>query len=243
MLRNITLIPTMPYSVPPIEDITDRLPKRGSWETMKGKKYTIKNTWDGKTYHTGFRKPEEIDTIVIHHSGPPEGTLESHASYHAKKWGAGISYHVVIDQGRIKQVNDLLSFTYHAAGHNTYTVAIMVNRDLSKGDLTSQERELLYAAILTVKSILPIKFIKGHNELCPTACPCTSLNKIREDVAALEHRMTYKDTDADKVARATAVFARISDLWGKASKDGPYRKMALQDLLILEPYMREKGLL
>lgn len=249
-MRNLMVIPNIPYEVPQIIDITDSLPKRGSWETIK-KKYTVKGHWDGVTYHTGFRKPEDIDTIVIHHSGSPEGTLESHARYHASKWGAGLSYHVAIDGGLIKQTNNLLSFTYHAANHNTYTVAIMVNRDLSKKDLTDRERELLYAAILSVKAVLPIKYIKGHNELCPTACPCTSMNRIRKDIMDLEQEIAYNQTEQKQDEIAFRIANQILYLYnlGKG-KDANGRdatpgqmEWAKKSLLKLEPEMRRLGFL
>src|SRR5690606_36739366 len=77
-------------------------------------------------------------------------------------------------------------------------VGIVVNRDLSKGDMTDLERELLYAAILSVKAVLPIKEIKGHNELCPTACPCTSMNRIRSDIAKLENEIAFNNSPQKK---------------------------------------------
>lgn len=249
-MRNLMVIPNNPFEVPPIIDITESLPKRGPWESIK-KKYTVKGHWDGVTWHTGFRKPEDIDTIVIHHSGSPEGTLENHANYHAKKWGAGLSYHVAIDGGLIKQTNNLLSFTYHAANHNTYTVAIMVNRDLSKKDLTDRERELLYAAILSVKAVLPIKYIKGHNELCPTACPCTSMNRIRNDIAALEAEMEYVQSPQKQKEIAFRMANHILYLQRMASGKGPnneqvsegQQKWALSQLMKLEPEFRRLGFL
>lgn len=250
-MRNITLTPTIPYNVPPIIDITDQLPKKASWESIR-KKYTVKGHWDGVTWHTGFRNPQDIDTIIIHHSGPPEGTLESHARYHASKWGGGISYHISIDKGVIKQCNDLLSFTYHAGDNNTYTVGIEVNRNLTKqNDLTDQERKLLYAAILTVKSLLPIKYIIGHNEVCPTACPVTSLDRIRKDVAALENEMEFNQTDVKKEEVAYRIVNELTYLYnmakgktavGEESSDG--QKLWARDrLLLLEPEMRKQGFL
>jgi hypothetical protein len=248
-MRNLTLIPTTPYKLPPIEDITDKLPKKAPWEPLR-KKYTVKGEWDGKTWHTGFRNPEDINTIIIHHSGPPEGTLDSHARYHADKWGAGISYHIAIDQGRIKQLNNLLSFTFHAGGHNTYTVGIVINRDLRNGDLTSQERELLYAAILTVKSLLPIKHILGHNEVNATACPCTSMNRIRADVAALELELERAKAPekqqelAYRMANQILYLQRMAqhgvDSTGKPVEEGA-KKWALAELLKMEKPFREHG--
>lgn len=186
-MRNLSVITGLPFNAE-IIDITDKLPRRMTWEELPDKQNIVRGVWDG-TYHTGFRNPEDIDTIAIHHSGSPEGTLISHAKYHASQWGAGISYHMSIEDGVIKQTNDLRSFTFHVAGNNTYTVGIEINRDLSKSDLTDRERQLLYAAILTVKSMLPIKQILGHNELNKTACPCTSMSRIRDDVAKLELQM------------------------------------------------------
>lgn len=184
-MRNLKLIDGLPYEVPPIIDITDDLPRKKRWEDLK-KKWNVQGVWDGKTYQSGFRKPEQIDTIVVHHSGPPEGTIESHAKFHMRKWGAGIAYHIIIDGGKIKQTNDLRSMTYHAANNNTYTVGICINRDLTKKDITDAERKLLYAAILTVKRELKIKAIIGHNQVANTACPATDMDTIRKDVAELE---------------------------------------------------------
>lgn len=248
-IRNITLIEGLPFSVPPIEDIVDQLPKKQSWETLPGKKNIIKGIWDG-TYHTGLRKPEDIDTIVVHHSASPEGTLEAHAGSHSRNWGAGIGYHISIDKGRIYQVNDLLTFSFHVGGHNSYTVGIEVNRDLSKADLTSQERELLYAAILTVKSLLPITQILGHNELNATACPCTSMNRIREDIQNIEKQMQWKQSSAAREETAyrianvilwTRNTAQGLDQFGNQTVSEGDRQWALNRLLELEPVMREKG--
>lgn len=214
-MRNLKLAPNISSNIPQIIDITDQLYKAASWESLK-KKYIVKGQWDGKTWHTGFRKPEDIDTIIIHHSGPPNGSLQSHARYHARKWGAGIAYHVAIDEDQIKQVNNLLSFTYQAGGNNTYTVGIVVNRDLTKVDLTPRERELLYAAILSVKAAIPtIKHIKGHREVSPTACPVTSMDRIRADILAMEEELSFQVDTSALSADAYKLAVRVRDLQGK----------------------------
>ena len=246
-LRQISMIPSLSDKFPKIEDITDSLPKGQPWEKLT-KRYRVKGKWDEETYHTGLRTPEEIDTLIIHHSGPPEASLEQHAEYHMRKWGAGIAYHLAVDEGRIKQCNDLLSFTYHVGGHNTYTVGILVNADLSQREMTSQERELLYAAILTVKSLLPIKQILGHNELNATACPATSMNRIRQDIKDLEQRLVYENSDE----KANAVAAEIAnnilwtyntflgyDQYGKSTVSDEQKKWARDRLLLLEPALRK----
>lgn len=242
-LRQIKLAGGLPYKLPEIEDITDELPKKQPWETLQGKKYIVKGEWDGKTYHTGLRNPEDINTIVVHHSGSPEGTLQAHAGSHSRNWGAGIGYHIAIDNGRIFQVNDLLTFSFHVGGNNTYTVGIEVNRDLSKGELTSQERELLYAAILTVKSLLPIEHIVGHNELNATACPCTSMNQIRDDIKTLEMRMERSKSKAARKERAYAVVNQATYMYSLIGKNDGNEEWSLNWFEDFHQYLKSKDML
>jgi hypothetical protein len=240
--------------VQPIEDIVDKLPKKAAWETLK-RKWIVAGVWDGKTYLEGFRKPEDITCITIHHSGSPEGTLTSHANAHARRWGAGIAYHVAIDKGRIYQTNDLLTMSYHAGNNNTYSVGIVCNRDLTKSDLTDEERKLLYAAILSVKAVIPtITDIKGHNEMptCKTACPATDMNRIRADVYALEQDMARSQSPqkreeiAFRIANEILFLYRMAkdgiDAFGKPVND-QQKAWAQARLLQLEPEMRRLGFL
>ena len=253
-MRGLQLCANLPYSVQPIEDIVDKLPKKAAWETLK-RKWTVKGVWDGKTYLEGFRNPEDITTIVIHHSGSPEGTLTSHANAHARRWGAGIAYHVAVDKGRIYQTNDLLTMSYHTGNNNTYTVGIVCNRDLTKADLTDEERKLLYAAILSVKSAIPtITDIIGHNEAptCHTACPATDMNRIREDIATLEHDIARSQSPqkreeiAYRIANETLFLYNMAkygkDAFGKEVTE-QQKTWAQNRLLQLEPEMRRLGFL
>lgn len=243
-LRQLSIHPSLKGKLPDIIDITDDLPRIKRWEELS-KPYRHKGKWDGKTYHTGFRKTEDIDTIVVHHSGPPEGTLESHARTHSRKWGAGIAYHVGIDQGKIKQLNDLLTFSYHVGNHNTYTVGIVVNADLSKREMTSLERELLYGAIMSVKAVLPIKYILAHNELGATACPCTSINLIRSDIASLEEQLAYNESPSNLDTEVYATIKRANDLYAKyLNKDGKHTRdqpEAKRKLTILHAELKKRG--
>lgn len=248
-MRQISLHPSLKGKLPEIEDITDSLPRVRPWEILE-KPYRHKGHWDGVTYHSGFRKPEDIDTIVIHHSGSPEGSMESHAKFHSRKWGASVAYHIMIDKGRIFQTNDLLSFTYHVGNHNTYTIGIEINRDLSKGDLTSVERELLYGAIMSVKAVLPITQILGHNELNPTACPCTSMNLIRADIMDIEQKIIFENSEANTKKTAYNIAEQIMYLYnmakgklpdGSKANDGQV-KWAVAMLLKMYPFMQENKL-
>lgn len=245
-MRNITLSKNIPYTLPEITDIVDQLPKKAKWSEIPKKKWNVRGHWDGKTYLTGFRKPEDITRIIVHHAGS-NGTLTAHANYHAKKWGAGIAYHIAIDKGRIYQLNDLLDMTYHAGGNNTDSISIMVNRDLSGNELTEEERKLLYAAILTVKSLFSITELIGHRECCPTLCPVTDMNIIRQDIARIESEQklneSLQETDNAKIAQVYAAFTRFSDLYKLASKENPNQAEAIRKCLLIADMMVEQGIL
>lgn len=219
-------------------DITDQLPRSKTWEELP-KKYVHKGVWNG-TMHTGFRNYEDLDTIVIHHSGPPEGTIHSHAGHHMRKWGAGIAYHLIIDKGIIYQTNDLRSFTFHTGNNNTYTIGICVNRDLRTADLTDEERRLLYAAILAVKAAIPsIKYIKGHKELHPSECPVTDVGIIRKDIADLEEKQHYVVATTDN-QNLFNMLTRIRDLQQKL-QDAQFAAEARRKLLIVHEAIEKAG--
>lgn len=231
-VQNIQVIADLPYSVPEIINIADTL----LWhKTAK---------WDQ-------RPVDSIRRIVIHHTAS-EAPLYNQSSYHVNTHGwAGLSYHFIISGGRINQVNELEDITFHAASNNMDTVAICIHGDLSKREMTSQERELLYAAILTVKSLCTIDQVIGHNEVNATSCPCTSLNKIRDDLQTIQNQMEYAKSDENAKAVAFSIGNQIlylcNMLNGKMS-DGseatPGQKTwAKAVLLDLAPFMREKGLL
>lgn len=249
-MRQLSIHPSLKGKLPDIIDIVDQLPRIKTWEELS-KPYRHKGHWDGVTYHTGFRKPEDINTIVVHHSGSPEGSMEDHARFHSRKWGASVAYHLMIDKGRIWQTNNLLSFTYHVGNHNTYTVGIEVNADLSKREMTSQERELLYGAIMSVKAVLPIEHILGHNELNPTQCPATSMNQIRADIMAIEQKMIFEQSAAHsketayKIANQIMYVYRMADGKlpdGKPATEGQV-KWATDMLLKMYPFMQENKLM
>lgn len=248
-MRQLSLHPSLKGKLPDIIDITDELPRIKTWEELS-KPYRDHGEWDGVTYHTGLRNPEDINTIIIHHSGPPEGTLESHARAHGRKWGAGVAYHLMIDKGHMWQTNDLLSFTYHVGNHNTYTVGIEVNADLSKREMTSVERELLYGAIMSVKAVLPIQHILGHNELNKTQCPATSMNRIRADVMALEQKIIFEQSAANTKETAFKIANQIMYVYRMAEGKLPDGSQATEGqvkwatgmLLRMHPFMQENKL-
>jgi len=225
-LNQITLITALPFSIPPIEYIADSLP----WHKT--------NTWEK-------RKLESIKRIIIHHTAS-EAPLYNQASYHVNTHGwAGLSYHLIISGGRINQVNSLEDVTFHAASNNMDTVAVCIHGDLSKREMTSQERELLYGAILTVKSLCNIEQVLGHNEVNSTSCPCVSLSQIRSDIETIEHKMQQQYTweaKLTKISQMVNQFNYMNTLIKAGPADGNAQWACNQNLALYE-LMKDKGLL
>lgn len=231
-MNKITVITAPQFKVPPIEYIADTLPwhKTEKWEQ---------------------RPVESIKRIIIHHTAS-EAPLYNQALYHVNTHGwAGLSYHLIISGGRINQVNSLEDITYHAASNNMDSVAICIHGDLSKREITVQERELLYAAILTVKSLCNIEEVIGHNQVNATSCPCTSMDRIRNDLQTIQNQMEY--AKSEEFAKATAftianqILYMANMLNGKMS-DGseatPGQKTWAKTMLLeLSPFLKDRGLL
>ncbi|PZD95248.1 hypothetical protein DNH61_11860 [Paenibacillus sambharensis] len=232
-LRGLMWSANLPFSsLPPIEDITDQLPKHAT------------KIW-------GWRKYNEVKRLVVHHMAS-EAPLVNQADYHVNShnW-PGIAYNLVVSNGRLLQTNDLLTYTTHAKGANDDSIGIAIHGDLSKREMTSQERELLYAGILLVKSIWPKIAVVGHNEVSATACPCTSMNRIRTDIANLEHQMEFAATPQKQAEMAYRIANELLYLYNLSKGTDQYGKpveseraeKAQRRLLQLEPEMRRLGFL
>jgi N-acetylmuramoyl-L-alanine amidase len=219
-MRNITLVENLPFTVPPIEDLTDVLPRH-------------------KTKVYPMREAEQIDTITVHHFAS-DAPLINQAAFHVNGHGwPGIGYSMVVWKDKLYQTNDLLSQAYHSKDHNHHSIGIAVLGNLSKRPLTDVERNLLYAGILTSKHHLPsIQRIEGHNEQGKTACPCTDMNRIRSDIAALEQSMRpveepvveLPDLREEKIRKALALINEINWLVSErnAGKDYALDQLAEQ---------------
>lgn len=227
-MRQISLTQGLQNKYAPIEDITDQIPKHAS------KRWSMRNK-------------DEINSIVIHHAAS-ESPLVNQAKYHVNSHGwPGIGYHLMISQGRIFQVNDLLAESAHCKGHNDHSIGICILGDLSKRSITPLESELVSAAIVTVKSLLDIKEVVGHNKWVKTACPCTSMDRIREEVETLETKLELEAELNDnlqlQLLNAAALHERVKDLYGKASNPGKYQLEAIKKLSRIGDMMRSAGLL
>lgn len=146
-----------PVVEPPVEDISDKLPKH-------------------PTERYARRDLSAIKYLVVHHSAiPPDKGPEVIARYHVEKQGwPGIGYHFFIDrEGRIYQTNPLEAISYHARAYNSSSVGICLAGDFTSAIPPASQIQALghLCAYLLEKMNLGKEAIVGHQELVPTICP------------------------------------------------------------------------
>ncbi|MEC0231191.1 peptidoglycan recognition protein family protein [Paenibacillus alba] len=228
-IRNISLLPNLPFNVLPIQDITDTLATRLP---------------DPETPRT----PDKITHIAVHHSAVEGGTIAGYADYHVNslKW-SHIGYHTVIKGNQIFQTNDLLTFSYHTSSNNSYTVSVSVSGDLSKRALTTDERNCLYATILTLMNIfkIPAENVLGHNEYPSnnTACPCIDMNQLRSDIKNIQMKMQQQDSWESKLTKISQMvnqFNYFNSLVKGGAADGN-AVWAVSQQMQLYDVMKDKG--
>jgi len=226
-LRNVPVIADLRFDIKPAVDITDQLPH--------------------KPNPNPYRTVEQITHVSVHHSAVEGGSPQSYANYHVNTLGwPCIGYHDVIVGDQIYQVNDLLTFSYHTSGNNHYTVGISISGDLSKRDMTSAERQCLYARLLTYLSIFPnltIDNILGHKEYPDnsTACPCTDMNRIRSDIRDLKLKMEGQSTMESKRGHAYLVAQQTQFLYSFINKNDGDEQWALSYFEKFYSLMKAEG--
>jgi hypothetical protein len=131
----------------------------------------------------------QVERITIHHEGwnpvvftDEETTaerLELIRRSHIQRLGAGdIGYHFVIDRaGRVWQGRDVRYQGAHVRGNNQNNIGVMC---LGNFDIQSPSPQQLQAMIATIRSLrtfykVPVREVKTHQEINPTACPGKSL--------------------------------------------------------------------
>lgn len=153
------------------------------------------------------RTISKIEEVIVHQSAM-DATVEEIAKYHitptsdrdgdgkVERWernhlsdkGApAIAYHYAIDKdGTIYQCNELSSVTWHAKGHNTKAIGILVVGYFkgpdheSAGEPTALQQKGLVWLLNYIKKELPnLKYI-GHSEINEhkPACPGYTLMKV-----------------------------------------------------------------
>lgn len=226
-MRLLTMIPELlSKGIPEIENIIDKLPNHPS-----------------KVYST--RSMDSCDTWVFHHTAS-EAPLINQAKYHVNGNGwARIGYTFVIADNRIYQTNYLDVQATHCAGYNDRSLGVAVLGDLSKRSLTDRERELISALFACLNRAFPGRAIKGHNECgVKTACPCTSMERIRESVGDLELILSVQDTPNAQMAKIFDLNVRFLDIYKRAvdPKD-KYHAEAMRKMLEAHAMWVERGVL
>ncbi|MEK8128344.1 hypothetical protein WMW72_10560 [Paenibacillus filicis] len=210
----------------------------------------------------GIRDVNALTTIAVHHDGIKKASVADKtdkqlatiiANNHIRqtnnesKGDAGFPYHVWIRNGTAYYCNNAEDRTYGVGGNNGYTVHVCVHGEYAGTDaLTDQDRNALYAIILTLKSSLPkYQAIKGHNEIGKTDCPGFSMQKVREDVAIIETRSAQQQTWAaklNKVGDLANQYQYMFDLIKAGEGDGN-AQWAVNQLLAVRDVLVERKLL
>jgi hypothetical protein len=223
---------TSSLGIPNIINVIDNLPinPNYSWGELE----LIKNS---------VRTLEDITTIVLHHDAIPKSK-----SAHMSDMDLMVSIantHIFIRNGMAYHTNDFRPLKFGVKANNHYTLHVCVSGDYHNYDtLTDPDRKMLLGVIIALKAELPcFKDIKAHKEIMPTQCPGYDYKKIRSDVTTAEMQLEFKETDNAQAALAFNIATRLLDLYDKAKGNGPYAAEAKRKLLLLEPFMKEQGLL
>ena len=144
-----------------IKDITNKLPKNGSWP---------------------FRPLSGVTDITLHHTASsPDWTPERLANLHIKdrRW-PGIAYHfLVYENGDIFQTNKLESKTYHNGYNNTKAIGVsMVGNYETSYPTKKQIDSVEYLCKKLRKENKGITRLIGHKEYpgASTVCPGSNVN-------------------------------------------------------------------
>ncbi len=128
------------------------------------------------SYKTRSRK--EITTIIIHHTAIFNASIRSIAEYHVntKKWPS-IGYHYILNHDdRIYKCNDESLISYHCSGHNTSSIGIAFNMDLTRSFAKPQQIINLFLLLRYLEVNFKITKIAGHRDFNKTDCPGKNLN-------------------------------------------------------------------
>lgn len=182
--------------LPQLTNITEQLPRHPS------------KVWPKRDFN-------RLEGIIIHHAAS-EAPIRNQALYHVNAHGwARIGYTHCIQNEQIYQTNWLDDRTTHASGANDIAFGVCIVGDLSKRSITDFERRAVTGLVLMLKKQWPALWVKGHNQVTRTACPCTDMDRIRADIAAAEELLSYNATTPADRAVCYALAERVNDLKAK----------------------------
>jgi len=192
-----------------------------------------------------------LQGIVVHHAAS-EAPIRNQALYHVNAHGwPGIAYTWCIQNEQIYQTNWLDDRTTHASGANDISFGICVVGDLSKRAITDFERRAITGLVLMAKEQFPHLWVKGHNQVSKTACPCTDMNRIREDIIKVENEIAFNDSAQKKQEIAYRIMNQMNYFYnlslGKNPDGSPAsegnKTWGLNMILSMEPEFRKNGFL
>jgi len=208
----------------------------------------------------GVRPLTALNTLVCHHDALPKAQTAKYSDIELAKriaishinskknhpkGDAGMPYDLWIRNGTIYWCNDIEAREYGVSGHNGYTVNICVSGRYNDVDaLTDMDRKALYAAILMMQEALPEdRYIKGHGEITPTACPGYDMDTVRRDIASLQEQLDFTDGNKanDDHIRIVKMFTRMVDLKEKYESNGQWTAEARRKLLLIDRALQENG--
>jgi len=211
-LKQLRLIRGAEKAAPPVEPVREELETSvvDAADLIPQPEFQIIDVIDALPWHPervwSNRQLSQISEVLVHQAAMKNATAESVNKYHitpsedkdgdgvieswernhlSDKGAPHIAYHFVIEEdGTIKQTNKLTSVTWHAKGHNTKAIGILlagyfngVGHDDAGADPTDEQIDSLFWLLdylhLEFPNIKKTNF-KGHCEIDPenkAACP------------------------------------------------------------------------
>lgn len=192
-----------------------------------------------------------LQGITVHHFAS-EAPIVNQANYHINVHGwAGIAYAVIIRDGQIFQTNYLDDRTTHASGGNDISFGVCIGGDLSKRSITDFERRALTGILMGLKELFPNLWVKGHNQISKTSCPCTNMDKIRGDLMAAEQQAIQAESAPKKEEIAYRIMNQMSYFYNlskgllpdKSPATDGQKAWGLNMILSMEDEFRKNGFL
>lgn len=135
-----------------IKDLSDELPTRSE-------------------YH--IRDLSRVNAVIWHHSATKGQTIRNLAEFHTevKKW-PGIGYHYAIGwDGIVYKLNDPERLTYHAQGHNSHSIGVVLVGNYEDRELTEAMKEAIVKMSEYLAEEYNCRKILLHRDTKATLCP------------------------------------------------------------------------
>ena len=132
--------------------------------------------------------PEELNTIIVHHSALPlsDGPLEIQYKHMQLKGFADIGYNFVIDEaGQIYEGRSLAVRGAHTGGHNTGTIGIVLLGNFEETEPLEEQLMTLKKLARCLSDEYAITHLAGHRDFQPgvTVCPGENLEVLLPGLA------------------------------------------------------------